>query len=106
MAKRKLSAAATPAVPARVSKKCRAAEDSLTKIRAIAEAEGTDPVAEFADEKAKTVVDVTEDHADEEIPRVVAPGFRLRNTSSMMTAGGDLTAISKVWNIPGTRIYV
>ena len=96
MAKRKLSAEAEPAVPARTSKKRKAAEDSLTKIRAIAEAEGTDPVVEFADEKTKTVVDVAEDHADEEIPRVVAPGFRLWNTSSMMTAGGDLTAISKV----------
>ena len=99
MPKHKLSEAATATVPARASKRRKAAEDSLTKIKAIAEAEGVDPIAEFADEKAKTVVDVTEDDADEEIPRVVAPGFRLWSTSSMMTAGGDLTAISKVWSL-------
>lgn len=94
----KRSSAAVAAEPSRPSKKRKSAEASKAKIKEIAEAEDIDEAEAFPDEKEKTTIEVKRDDEVEEVQRVVAPGFRLWNTTSKMTAGGELSEASMVYS--------
>jgi hypothetical protein len=102
--------AAPTAASSRPAKKRKSAEASLAKMKEIADAEDAfseDENDEFhaviavtnaADEESDIDMGETEDHdvvAAEALP-VVAPGFRLWETTSKLASKGELTQTSKV----------
>ena len=104
---KKRSEPSSAMVETRPSKKRKAAEASKVRVKEIVEAED-----DFSDDEVRVVKtktaekedDDSEDDTDvEELqphqiapPPVVAPGFRLWQTSSTLASKGELTQVSKV----------